>query len=656
MDLGHLDKAAVFVELPGGLAHHKKLLFHNDKAFVNGFTVMFKLSANLAQVSSCALGCATVLSNWVTLLIILPKNLMKKYLDHLVIFISASVLLFSFYQTNGLVSSHFTHIDDIGVANTLINMKLCETLDEKREKYSSMPVIKAIYEKITADPNTCELLNSIYSYVAVPAHWTYAPFQFFFTKLSLSTLNTNSYEAIKYAGRLPSFIFYILGLLAFVYLFASRKYLDYKNPVLIAALALLLGMSLELRIYASQMESYAIGVLSGVLIFGATLSIYKNETYTFKEIFTRASVMSIGIGMQYQGVFLAFSCILALIIVDFRCLGIKKAAKRCISLISLNIILGLYYLPFLIKNFGRGTHHYNAGPTNQYIVTGHSYYERFVDLVRLFSEHTFYNIYTISTSIQTESFFTLGLGFLLTLLLILGLVVLYINRQNPESLLIFLVLFIYILTIVVLVFFGALSFSPTRHSLYHLFPLLLGISAGLRWITSKFSRSWIQLSIFLTSLVIALTSLLLFNSFSIQRNDPLSQKLMRQYFSLLNTELIIGDAIELAFFDTTKDKFIEVNERAPCDKFRLAVTGKEVLQLGIYTKQNSSKLTNEIYTGEFLTGFAKSCGFVFNHISVTDIQRVFSFESLQQIDISAKTQNVGNTVYLYSAKLHIEHF
>ena len=231
---------------------------------------------------------------------------MKNYQDSLIIFITTLVLLFSFYQTNSLVSSHFTHVDDIGVANTLMNWKLCDTLDEKREKYMAMPGLKMLYEKIATDQNTCELLNGVYSYVSVPAHWTYAPVQFIFTKISLSTLDTNTYEAIKYAGRFPSFVFYIFGVLAFVYLLGSKKYLDYQNVALIATLLLILGMSLELRIMASQMESFAIGVLSGVLIFGSMLSLYKNASFTLKAIFPRSIVMTIGIAMQYQGVFLAF--------------------------------------------------------------------------------------------------------------------------------------------------------------------------------------------------------------------------------------------------------------------------------------------------------------------------------------------------------------
>jgi hypothetical protein len=451
---------------------------------------------------------------------------------------------------------------------------------------------------------------------------------------------------------LPSFIFYIGGVVAFVHLLTSRKYLAYNNTVLTAALALILGMSLELRIYASQMESYSIGLLSGVLIFGATLSLYKVESYTFKGIFPQSIVMSIGIGMQYQGVFLAFACVLALLIVDFRCLGIRTAVIKCVGLISINIVIGLYYLPFLIKNVGR-TISYNAGSSNEYIVTGSSYYEKFIDLIRLFFEHTFYNVYAMATAIQTEGVFALSFGFLLTLLFVLGLVALYINRSNPQSLLIFLVLFIYVFIFTFLVYCGVLSFSPTRHSLYHLFPLILGVAFGLKLITSEFPGSCIELCIFSSSLIIAIISLALFYNFSIKRIDPLSSKVISQYFPLASTDLIIGDAFELSFFETTKDKFIYVNERMPCDKLKRAITGKEILQLGIYTKQTTSKLTDGTYIGESLTNFAKRCAFVVNQMAVTDIQLVFSFESLQQTDISTKTQNGANTVYLYRAMLRV---
>ena len=577
---------------------------------------------------------------------------MKKYQGNLVILITVLVLLFSLHQTNSLVGSHFTHHDDIGVANTLINNKLCEILDEKREKYSAMPVLNVLYEKIASDSSACELLNSVYSYVAVPAHWTYAPVQFFFTKISLSTLNTNSYEAIKYAGRLPSFVFYILGVLAFVYLLASRKYLDYKNTALIAALALVLGMSLELRIFASQMESFAIGVLSGVLIFGATLSVYKNKYFTFKAIFLRSIVMSIGIAMQYQGIFLATACVVSLFLVDFIFEKSQVAFKRIIYIAFSMTFLSIFYLPFLLKNFGRGVN-WNAGPNNTFIVSGASFFDRLIDLVRLLSHETFYNIYAISSSLQISSVYSTVNGFVLVLLFVCGLVQLYQTRSNPENILTLLVLIFYMVVTAVILLLGAISFGPTRHSLYHLFPLLLGVAFGLKLIISRFSSSLLELFIFLTSLIVALTSLAAFNSFSIQRIDPLSQEVISKYFPLTNTDLIIGENIELALFDTVKDKFILVNERPQCDKFKLAVTDKNDLQLGLYTKLNTSKLTDDTYSTEILTAFAEYCGLNNYQMRIADIQRVFSFESPQQIDISDKTQNGANSIYLYRARLFI---
>ncbi|MCA9400320.1 MAG: hypothetical protein KC713_01740, partial [Candidatus Omnitrophica bacterium] len=113
---------------------------------------------------------------------------------------------------------HFTHVDDIGVAKTILE-----------------------YHQEGANP-----------LFAVATHWTYSPFQFFFTPFLVSL--DQSYRSLLFWGRFPSLIFSILGLLT-----AVLFYWRWKGRVGASCLVTITWMacSLEWIIFAKQMHNYA---------------------------------------------------------------------------------------------------------------------------------------------------------------------------------------------------------------------------------------------------------------------------------------------------------------------------------------------------------------------------------------------------------------
>ena len=90
-------------------------------------------------------------------------------------------LVVSLWQTYGLLSSHFTHYDDLGVAQTLLL---------RQEKPSQCHVNISSHEggSLTQWANKIDCVQKrIFDRLTiVPHNWTYAPFQFWFTQVLLN--------------------------------------------------------------------------------------------------------------------------------------------------------------------------------------------------------------------------------------------------------------------------------------------------------------------------------------------------------------------------------------------------------------------------------------------------------------------------------------
>ena len=574
-------------------------------------------------------------------------NLMY-HINYLILYLTTSLIIVAFYQTYGMMLIHFTHTDDIGVAYTLINGDFCNMLDIKYNKYSKIPILSDILIYVYRNYNLCQHFNTLYSFFSVPLHWTYAPLQFILTNFIFIILEPEYYEDIKFAGRLPSYIFYCIGVFSFAYINLSDNYFKFKNYFISVSLVLVLCFSLELRVMASQMESYATGPLSAIIILCATLSL--NGLCDFRAIFFRCLVISIGISMQFQGIFLALSCILAFLVISFQFESKAKFYKILFNTLLSLFFQSILYFPFLLKNYNAGVN-WNSGSNNEFIVSGSFYFARILDLFRLLLMESAHNIYIITTPFILEGNYALFYGFTFILFFLLGIFYLYKNKnKNQNNIYIFFIFIFYIIINIFLLLIGKLSFGPTRHSLYFLVPLLIGAGYGLKLLSELFNKSLFNLFLYSIILIISLISIFRFTNFINPRIDIIPNLISLGKFNSDTYDIIIGDSIEPFFIDTLKDKYLYVNEFSKCHK----LIDKSTVSLLIYTKNKPSIFDSKYFLENYLSGYYKMCGYSRVNINILSMNNFFSSIGDVEIDISNRTHNGRNSLFLTSFKIQVD--
>ena len=110
------------------------------------------------------------------------------------------LLIICFFQTSQLLKQHFTHIDDIGVAESLLirNLDYRDNCSKINQNDVSMQVAKLFTKDIE---KLCKFNASINRLSLVSSLWTYAPFQFYTTQFLLKRTKNYTYDEIKILGR-----------------------------------------------------------------------------------------------------------------------------------------------------------------------------------------------------------------------------------------------------------------------------------------------------------------------------------------------------------------------------------------------------------------------------------------------------------------------
>ncbi len=269
-----------------------------------------------------------------------------------------------FTRLHGL-SDHFAHIDDIGVAYSILETQRINSpkdFSARADNFSQRifkPEEPGFESKAYALARFffhLGILKPFYwlafstdSLFIVSKNWTYAPFQFLFTPLAINP--EQSYEDLKFWGRLPSAIFSILALI--LYLFFVKKWwgANWHWPAILGSV--LLCFSWENIIYAQQMESYAIGVFASTALMVIIAVLAKRMVLTKITTVWVFATLGCLFTMQYQMLFLAFALSLAI--------GIYFYFYRYQPFLSLTkrfvlggLIFSIFFIPvywFYLKQF-----------------------------------------------------------------------------------------------------------------------------------------------------------------------------------------------------------------------------------------------------------------------------------------------------------------
>jgi hypothetical protein len=505
----------------------------------------------------------------------------------------AGLICIGVFQAYQMVPSHFTQIDDIGVAESL----MIRNLDYRDNCELNLPTIQGkVFSLIYADKEkVCKKLVQFNRLTIIPSLWTYAPVQFWFTQALLQPNTKYSYEEVKWRGRLPSFIFYVLGTIGFYWMLLKSDLGFRGRSSLALAMTAMIAFSLEERIYAAQMHSYAIGVLANVLIIWSLFSLRDIENKSLILISMLALCIALGVGMQYQGMLLAMAGLLAIGFnapVQFKN---QSFAIRYAYLVAL--LTGLIYL--VVGNiFGMSSRaiNWNAGPHGEFIVQGNGWQERGIDFIRLITSYSAENIYAITSAIELEHFGAQIFGGVILILCLLGVMYLCLRAKDARYRFILLFISIYLSAYFSLVILGKLTFSPTRHLLYFLPMVVLLWGYGIIFIFSLvlLQFRWITQVLLGSVLLLYLVgSIALFDRFHEQRIDHIKEN----YFSKLASEsdasflIFDGNDIEPLFLaDNRMPKYWYASGGFSCSHMEMLIPSQKKLNFFFYSKERVANL------------------------------------------------------------------
>jgi len=181
----------------------------------------------------------------------------KRVKYFLVFLIAIVVIIGAAVRLTGL-GTYQTHVDDVGVARTLLYPQMSyDPINKTINDINNPQYNSRVYAmgRIALGYLHYENNNYLIKIIIIPLCGTYAPLQFMSTALLISTAQT--YRQILFWGRLPSAILGVLTL--FLIILFYRKFPRPQKYYYMLASVALFAFSLESISYAKQMEHYGSG-------------------------------------------------------------------------------------------------------------------------------------------------------------------------------------------------------------------------------------------------------------------------------------------------------------------------------------------------------------------------------------------------------------
>jgi hypothetical protein len=567
------------------------------------------------------------------------------------------VVIASFLQTYQLLKHHFTHFDDIGVAASLLNAQLNYQDNCTKIEDTNLPILAAkIF--IKDSKKICQLHTSINRLSLVPSLWTYAPFQFYITQNLLKRNVSYSYDEIKLLGRLPSFGFYILGVLFFFGLTFSIFHRDKFGVYVPWILTPLVALSLEQRIYAAQMESYSIGLVSNCIAIWCLCRLQPIQDKSFLKIGGCSVLLAVAVSMQYQAILLVASGLMAIGLINISNTFKPKFVIKFSFLVCSTVFFS-YLLVGNVLGFSNRAVNWNAGVNGEFLVSGSNIVERLLNFFSILTDNFFYNLYSIISGIELSTVLANFFGFIFAAFFFLGLIQLWMRRKSLSFL--FHLALVYIAVYLLFVFFGKLTFSPTRHFLYYLPFVLIICGFGIQFIMECLARIKLAPQIFLTIICCyCLVSIFKFESFYNKRVDLITEELFISQITSHQPSFLLYDSFDIETLFIEKLRYFPMFQlnipEANCNNYQIYSPTTNEIKFITFSKRRSEFDLNDPYIGNFLESVIGNCFTPHsknNIASVRKISDLFRVESSTEIDLSNKTKNGSNSYYLqlFSAKL-----
>lgn len=329
-----------------------------------------------------------------------------------------------------MAAFHFTHIDDIGVANSIIHLSHIIKNDE-------IGIAK-------------EFCN----------YWTYAPFQSLITQ---QLVNDNmSYFLNIFMGRFPSLICGVLFVWV-IYKILSKTQLNQNAEYSRILIICIISLSWENIIYSAQMEPYSIGALFGaIIVFLLIDKFYDN----WEKTVISTILFSVACYAQYQMFILVFAMYIASFIYN---LIIKNKGNliRVVVTGAVNFITSVPLLIFLFTSgkLQQGVNAWNVGQNGIFMFQNIVDKNLFDILKYIFSFFT-RNIFICFKYLFLADSFKYIANILTVILLIFACLGIYYIHRNKEYLVFAIFNDILMVILLVMIIKGNMTLGPSRHILF----------------------------------------------------------------------------------------------------------------------------------------------------------------------------------------------
>ena len=396
-------------------------------------------------------------------------------------------------------TDHFGHVDDLGVAVTLLgpNRGTYLTWAQARERAEIWSAKRNHPIDGTSDAKSMNLIaaailvKGTYEAISpISTIWTYAPAQFVLTELLLAF--RSDYASVKFLGRFPSLL---LGLLAvaLTYLACSPVKSLAPSPANVVP-ALLASLSWQQIVYSAQMENYAAATCGGMALAYLLGRLHDTPPQPLRSRILVGVFLGGLTALQYQ---------LAILIPGFLvALGVSMKGRfpswratfsaLAPTVIAAGLVFAVITLPYFFK-VRNVSLNWNTGPAREFLfqwrqnnlpgALGHA--------VRFFSENAVLVMESMFSPVGPDSFWLPFLTVAVCAIVLAGAGALIAGTSpaiRPFRYFIGIGLVLWFMLVAI----GRLPLSPTRHQMA-LVPILLLIagagSAGIHaWMSRKTAK------------------------------------------------------------------------------------------------------------------------------------------------------------------------
>lgn len=421
----------------------------------------------------------------------------RGYGRQIALILAVIVILLGTYVRFADLATHFVHVDDIGVAQTIVYNQEAIRVEDLRanilapnapDYWSLNKILLRFADQIGFLPTYVGLSRYVNGALSIPRDFTYAPLQFFLTSALVSP--GQGYRDVLFWGRFPSFL---LGVLALPLILLVHRKLHGPTFWAYGLLSLsLMAFSWESIVYAQQMESYTIGVLSATLLLLCLFRYLDRPSPTTRDLIQLGAAAACLSYTQYQIIFLVPGLFAAIFLAWWRKRrpAMQLTKQALVTGLSYGLLVLPLYTNYLSKLASRGIN-WNAGPKQEYLFAlpqGWALWEQARHVAGFFIKNTVVSLQSVVAMVPLGHPALPPLTTLLLLLAGAGLVSLFLAPERPKR---YLGLYLLLSTLVwtVLVVGQKITLSPTRHSLILLPFLAVLVAEGLGFALRKLTRT-----------------------------------------------------------------------------------------------------------------------------------------------------------------------